>query len=485
MICWTNYFNKIALVLIWALFSAAGCARLELEEKPPLTVKILPIEQQGPLAARLGSLRVSAGSSGGEGEVTYRFYSVKSGLETIEQAGKDADWLWTPKEPGTYRLRVTATDGAGEVADSGWSAEYAFDPPVDASSLYAVLPVDNLSGARAPLKEIQLALRESLSAKGFQLLDPGVLDEFMKKYRVRHTGGLSSEISRKLREEAGVDGVFITSLEAWQEGIPPRVSLITRVVLSGDLPEIVWMDSAGLTGNDAPGLFGTGRIKSSEQLLTKCLDGLISSFQLYLQGGYPTYRFSSDRQEMRAVNGENRTADFTGSEIDQRHQPRFTFRAPDFDPAGNYSVAVVPFLNVHTRKNAGDVVALHFVKQLSRYENLQVFEPGLVRQTLLNYRMIMVAGPSLAVSDVLANETILGADLVLSGKVFDYQGERGMSKVDFSVQAFDSRKREVIWTSRSHATSDDGVYFFDLKRVPSAHGLATRMSKAVAGMLVE
>jgi hypothetical protein len=148
-------------------------------------------------------------------------------------------------------------------------------------------------------------------------------------------------------------------------------------------------------------------------------------------------------------------------------------------------VAVVPFLNVEARKYAGEVVALHFVKQLSRYENLRVVEPGLVRDTLLKYRMIMESGPSLASSDILADKNILGADLVLSGKVFDYQGAQGMSKVDFSVQAFDGPKREVIWTSRSYAAGNDGVYFFDAGSVPSAHGLTTRMSKAVVDMLEE
>ncbi|MEW6519916.1 MAG: hypothetical protein AB1461_10930 [Thermodesulfobacteriota bacterium] len=483
----TSFLNKKTWVLILAVFWLAGCAPRALEqEKPePLAMLGLDVTLQGPPTARLGSLQCAFSTSGGSGKVTFALHSLKAGIETVEFSGEQASWSWSPKEPGSYHIKATATDDTGAVIDSGWSAEYRFYPPVDADTLYAVLPVDNISAAKAPLTEIHRALIKALTEKGISILDHDVLEAFMEKNRMRYTGGISAEIGQQLQDELGVDAVFITSLETWQEGDPPRVSLITRVVLTGEWPEILWMDSVGLTGDDAPGLLGIGRIKSVEQLLAKALDSLLRSLHLYRIGGYPTYRYDSDLQEMRMVNDASLTADFFGTEVRGRHQPHFTYRAPDFDPAGRYAVAVVPFLNVDARKFSGEVVALHFVKQLNRYENLRVIEPGLVRQTMLDYRMIMQAGPSLANSDILASENILGAGLVLSGKVFDYQGTRGISKVDFSVQAFDGKKREVIWTSRSYATGDEGVYFFDAGSVPSAHGLTTRMSRAVVDMLEE
>lgn len=470
-----------------ALFLSVGCAPQVQNRPEPLALAGMDIAGEGPQAARLGSLRCSINTSGGSGKVAFVFRTLKAGIETIEHSGEEATWSWSPKEPGIYRIRATATDGAGAVVDSGWSKEYRFEPPVGPGSLYAVLPVDNISAVKAPLKEIHQALIKVLSEKGFRLLAPEVLEDFMEKNRMRYTGGVNAEIGRKLRAELGVDGVFITSLEAWQDGSPPRVSLITRVDLSGEWPEILWIDSVGLTGNDAPGLLGIGTINSAEQLLANALDSLVRSFQLYLEGGYPTYRFASDRQEMKPVNGANRTADASGSKREGRHQPRFTYRAPDFAPAGFYAVAVVPFLNVDVRKNAGDVVGLHFIKQLNRYENLRPVEPGLIRQVLLDYRLIMEEGPSLASSDILTSKKQLGfgADLVLFGKVFDYQEGPSTSKVDFSVQAFDGKKREIIWTSHSYATGNDGVYFFDFRNIPSAHGLTSRMSGAVVDLLEE
>jgi hypothetical protein len=146
---------------------------------------------------------------------------------------------------------------------------------------------------------------------------------------------------------------------------------------------------------------------------------------------------------------------------------------------------VIPFLNINARKHAEKIVALRLVEELNRYANIRVFEPGLVRETLLRYRMIMQTGPSMASSDILRDEEILGADLIFSGRVFDYQGEFGESKVDFSVLAFDGLKREVVWISRSYATGYQGVYFFDWGSVPSAHGLAGRMIQAVVSLLTE
>ncbi|MBI5558356.1 MAG: hypothetical protein HY885_12040 [Deltaproteobacteria bacterium] len=485
MIFLINFSNNRICLLLLALLLLTGCAQLEQEKTEPLTMKGMDVAWQGPPKARLGALRCSFKTSGGSGQLTFTLQSSKAGIATIEHRGEESSWEWSAKEPGLYRLKATATDETGAVVDSGWSDEYRFEPPVGSSSLYAVLPVDNISAAKAPLKEIHQALLDALTAKGFQVLDQETLEAFMEKNRVRYTGGVSADIGKKLHDDAGVDGIFITSLETWQDSGPPKVSLITRVDLAGEWPEILWIDSVGLTGDDRPGLLGLGKIKNADELLGKGVDSLAGSFHLYLQGGYPTCRLAGDRQEMSMVNSGNKTADFFGAGIKRQHRPHFTYRSPDFDPAGRYTVAVVPFLNVEARKYAGEVVALHFVKQLSRYENLRVVEPGLVRETLLQYRMIMEAGPSLASSDILADKNILGADLVLSGKVFDYQGVQGMSKVDFSVQAFDGPKREVIWTSRSYAAGNDGVYFFDAGSVPSAHGLTTRMSKAVVDMLEE
>jgi TolB-like protein len=146
-------------------------------------------------------------------------------------------------------------------------------------------------------------------------------------------------------------------------------------------------------------------------------------------------------------------------------------------------VAVIPFLNLSQRKNAGKIVELHFVNQLLRNRSLAVAEPGLVREELLEHRVVMEAGPSLENAEVLSNDESLGVDLVLSGVVFDYQDGAGEPKVDFSVTMIDKQNHKVVWSSRSRSTGEEGVFFFDLGRVYTAHQLVSEMARGTSEAL--
>jgi len=482
MIFLTSCSNK--LLSGWVvLLLLAGCATLE-PESPPLRVEALQTEQHGAAVGNLGGLEWSIQHSGAQGDVSVELWSQKQEVESLEYSGSLKSGSWAPNKPGHYRFKAVLTDQSGQKAESGWSKESQFAPALNRSSLFAALPIENLSDSRAPTSEIYAQLREALGQNSLQLLDQVSLDDFMKKYRMRHVGGLNKKLSRQFLAETGVQGVFLTTLETWQESSSPRVSLIMRLVMTGETPEIVWIDSVGLTGEDTLGLLGIGRIKDSRQLLNKAFDQLLDSFQNYLAGKMPEYRYAENVQ-MELLNAGRKTADESLGPLKNHLRPQFSYRASTFDPAGNYTVAVIPFLNINARKHAGKIVALHIVKQLHRYANIRVYEPGLVRETLLRYRMIMQSGPSLAASDVLSNEKILGADLVVSGKVFDFQGDVGESKVDFSIQAFDGKQREVVWASRSYATGNAGVYFYDFGKIPSAHGLVSRMTRAVIEQLEE
>ncbi len=108
---------------------------------------------------------------------------------------------------------------------------------------------------------------------------------------------------------------------------------------------------------------------------------------------------------------------------------------------------------------------------------------GRVRQELLEHRVVMAAGPSLENAEVLSNDESLGVDLVLSGVVFDYQDAVGIPKVDFSVTMIEKESRRVVWSSRSHSTGEDGVLFFNLGMVHTAHQLASEMARGTSEAL--
>jgi hypothetical protein len=141
-----------------------------------------------------------------------------------------------------------------------------------------------------------------------------------------------------------------------------------------------------------------------------------------------------------------------------------------------YAVAVMPFFNFSERNFAGEIIALHFVRQLLARENFNVIEPGVVRHALLRGRVIMRDGISLADAGLISR--LLAVDLILSGKVMDYQDFQGPAakpKVDFSAEIFEKQSREVVWAVQSYNRGDDGVYFFDWGRVNTAYVMATQM----------
>ncbi len=82
----------------------------------------------------------------------------------------------------------------------------------------------------------------------------------------------------------------------------------------------------------------------------------------------------------------------------------------------------------------------------------------------------------------------LDADLILTGKVLDYQdydGFTGKSKVDFSALLIERKSLEVVWSSKSYNEGDDGVYFFDMGKVNTAHAMASEMAQNVVEMIAE
>jgi TolB-like protein len=215
------------------------------------------------------------------------------------------------------------------------------------------------------------------------------------------------------------------------------------------------MNSIGLAGDDAPGLLELGLVNDPGILLEMAVQRLTSSMAAFLSGHLKPSDGISARRKFR---------------------PQVSFRSPVLASDIKYTVAVVPFFNPSERKNAGDIMSLHFVRQLGALDNFQVIEPGLVREALLKYRIIMGEGISVGHADILFSK--LDADLVLDGKVLeyqDYQGASGTPKVDFSAQLIERKSREIVWVVKNYGRGDDGVFFFDWGRVNTAHAMANQM----------
>src|SRR4030067_1701536 len=149
----------------------------------------------------------------------------------------------------------------------------------------AIYPVENLSGTPAPLKEIRQAFVERLKKQGVHVLNDEDLEQFMAKHRIRYVGGIDQGIANAFKEEIGIDGVIITSLELYSEMNPPKIALISRLVSTGASPLILWIDSIGLAGDDSPGILGLGLIDDPKALIEKAMKSITDSLLSYLSTG--------------------------------------------------------------------------------------------------------------------------------------------------------------------------------------------------------
>ncbi|SNB47141.1 hypothetical protein [Geobacter sp. DSM 9736] len=325
----------------------------------------------------------------------------------------------------------------------------------------AVLPVENLSGTAVPLPQIRSELLDKMSRSGITLCNEDSFLKFLASQRVRYTGGIDEEMSRALKEQLGVDAVLVTSLELYTEDVPPKIGLLSRLVATGESNEILWMKSVPMTGDEEPGILNLGYIIEPAKLRDKALTALVQS----MAGGLAA------KKEQPGVSG--------------RFLPKVAFNA--IDESGNQKpvIVVLPFVNQSMRKNAGEIQVLHFVKQLVDTGAFRVVEPGIVRNKMLRMRIIMEEGVALPQVDLIALD--MKADLILTGKVFEYQdyiGGVGKPKVDFSVQLFDGAGKKIVWASKSYNAGDDGVFFYDWGRTYTAAALTEKMTQAVVnGML--
>lgn len=358
-------------------------------------------------------------------------------------------------------LRLAILLGAGVLALQ------SFAPTGSASasekvSVVAVFPVENLSGRGAPADEIRNVLIDTLTSSGVRVLDDDTLDDFIVRHRIRYAAGIDAATANALREETGADAVLIASVDLSSDEVPPKVGLMARLVSVQAAPVIVWADDVGLAGDDAPGWLELGIVNDYPVLLARGLNLLSDSLREYLR------------------TGQRRAAAKSASKF----RPKSSYRRLALDPGRTYSVAVLPFVNLSEHPHAGEILALLFVRHMSGLQNFRVAEVGEIRTRLLEARIIMDGGVSVADAENVASR--LSADFVLGGRVIvyeDQQGSGGRTRVEFSTVLIESRSGQVVWSSDSYNDGTDGVYFFERGTTRTAHALATQMGTLVAGMI--
>jgi len=357
-------------------------------------------------------------------------YRENSGISKKPLAGKDIQAMALPSKPSIDKIPFVKQEIDRE--KQSVKRTVLEGRMVGKDILIAVLPFENLSGLPAPLHDLRQSLLDSLSQKGLNILGKEALERFMLKHRIRYTGGIDASIARALKDETGAMAVLLTSLELFSDLSPPKIALTSRLVATDDNMPVLWMKGEGLAGDDAPGLLNLRLIEDKALLVKKAVELISASLKDYVSGRRRSYDIS--------IKGTT-------------FWPNVIYRSPVIDRKIKYRLAVLPFYNVSERKNAGDIMALHFINKMRTLENIDVIEPGTIRQLSLNYRIIMDDGVSMANADIIFSK--VNADLILTGKVMDYhdyQGSSGTAKVDFSTMLIDRKSNEVVWSSKSYLT---------------------------------
>ncbi|WP_148212895.1 hypothetical protein [Citrifermentans bemidjiense] len=329
---------------------------------------------------------------------------------------------------------------------------------------FVVFPVDNLTGAYAPIKAFGKAWLGKLQEFEIAVIDDATREKILAEHRIRSISGVDSISAKAFREEAGAAGIFITSLEYYRDAYPPKLAVFARLVSTEDTPRILWMGSVGMAGDDAPGLLDLGLIKDYEALQELALQHLADSFGRWL---------------------DEQRRDVAAGDVERRFRPKLMYNQSPLRDAEKATVAVVPLYNDSQRKRAGELMQLHFISQLLETGSIQPIEPGVVREKMLNSRMIMREGISVRDVDILTY--VLGADDVLSGTVFDYydpQGGNGTPVVDFTTLLMRKSDRRIVFKSKSSNMGTDGVYFFDRGRQNNANVMAEAMTHSVVRNMV-
>lgn len=159
-----------------------------------------------------------------------------------------------------------------------------------------VLPVHNLTGGQAPVKELGAAIERAV-ARRFEVIPlADVVEGFLARHRMRYTGGIDAEQARAAREELGADAVLITSLQTYRAANPPALAISMRLVTTANEPTIVWMDQLARAGDESPGLLGLGVVNSLKPIQDEMVTRLARSLEAKLDGGREARRCDGGRR---------------------------------------------------------------------------------------------------------------------------------------------------------------------------------------------
>jgi hypothetical protein len=130
-------------------------------------------------------------------------------------------------------------------------------------------------------------------------------------------------------------------------------------------------------------------------------------------------------------------------------------------------------------------VAGQVLRALSGRPGFLPLDPGTLRASLLEHRVIQDWGLSLAQADAL--RVGLDPDFLVTGRVLHFtdRGPDTAPQVAFSLRVLDVRSRQALWSSFGDVRGNEGVVAFDIGRYRCAHALSRDMAEAAVGAFLQ
>ena len=246
----------------------------------------------------------------------------------------------------------------------------------------------------------------------------------MTRHRVRYAAGIDAATAEALRQETGVDGVVIASVELSSDAVPPKVALIVRLVSIQAAPTVVWADDAGMSGDDAPGLL---RARRRQRLRDAADEGLESPGAIRLVRFLKTGAAQSD--------GEGAS----------KFRPKTFYRSLRVEPGqavlGCSRAVLQPERAAERRRDPG--VAVH-AGTCPASPQFRVVDTGVTRQQLLNARIIMDGGLSISDAETVASADRRGLRAGRAGAPLPglRRARRARRSVEFSTVLIEKNSRQ-------------------------------------------
>lgn len=306
----------------------------------------------------------------------------------------------------------------------------AADNPLS-GKLIALLPFENLTEDKGSVPEIMHRVREWLENFGYRLVPEAAVEKFLLVHDVRNAGRLPGELIVKVGQELGADYILLGSVNLFaQTSNTALLSLTVRLVSVPD-GNVVWGSQSSHTGDDFKGVLGFGKISKVDGLFPVALKELFSSLK-----------------------------QFDPSEFNKSQR--------------GYHVAVLPFENLSSRKDAGLLATFSMISALSRKPGWGAVDYGKVWNVLvtqnysyrgiLDYDTLQALGKSLDVDGI-----ILGA----VEKFYDppVSGRNSVPEVCISLRLLSVQQKAIIWADQIIGNGQDDLIILDYGRIRTSDKL--------------